>query len=96
MDSSSEIPRIKSLSQLNQAKATKAAKIDKDRQQKPEQEKSQEEKKEAEKDTVELSELARYELNHQVENNTEAEQVTVNENDDDPEGTPGENIDITV
>ena len=96
MDSSSEIPRIKSLSQLNQAKAAEAAKIDKDRQQKPEQEKSQEEKKEAEKDTVELSELARYELNHQVENNIKTEQVTVNENDDDPEGIPGENIDITV
>ena len=96
MDSSSEIPRIKSLSQFNQAKAAEATKIDKDRQHKPEQEKPQEEKKEAEKDTVELSDLARYELNHQIENNTETEHDTVNENDDDPEGNPGENIDITV
>lgn len=96
MDSSSEIPRIKTLSQLNQAKAAETAKIDKDRQQKPEQEEPREEKKEAEKDSVELSELARYELNHQVEDDAETEKDAVNEIDDDPEGNPGENIDITV
>ena len=88
MASPSDIPKIQSNINLNQAVASESSKIDKDRKENPHEHTNQQ-KDEPEKDSIELSKLAKKKI--EIKNDSSQEIKTeLEENDDEP----GRNIDF--